>query len=185
MFDKRSHSLEIDSALVNGAPHKACTPLTISPQTVECSSPTHSLQEYIRQPSSIILAVSPANADLANSDALHMARMVDPEGVRTVGEGSRDDGDQPRAGLIVERDMQSSCLVVHSSFYLPSLCFWIPYHHFNSTGVLTKLDIMDRGTSAAHILRNAHIPLRLGYVGVVLRCQEDINNNAPMSEARK
>ena len=52
-------------------------------------------------------------------------------------------------------------------------------------GVLTKLDIMDRGTSAAHILRNAHIPLRLGYVGVVLRCQEDINNNAPMAEARK
>ena len=54
-----------------------------------------------------------------------------------------------------------------------------------SPGVLTKLDIMDRGTSAAHILRNAHIPLRLGYVGVVLRCQEDINNKAPMSEARK
>ena len=52
-------------------------------------------------------------------------------------------------------------------------------------GVLTKLDIMDRGTSAAHILRNAHIPLRLGYVGVVLRCQEDINNKAPMADARK
>ena len=52
-------------------------------------------------------------------------------------------------------------------------------------GVLTKLDIMDRGTSAAHILRNAHIPLRLGYVGVVLRCQEEINNRAPMSEARR
>ena len=44
---------------------------------------------------------------------------------------------------------------------------------------------MDRGTSAAHILRNTHIPLRLGYVGVVLRCQEDINNKAPMGEARK
>jgi dynamin 1-like protein len=57
--------------------------------------------------------------------------------------------------------------------------------HPSLTGVLTKLDIMDRGTSAAHILRNAHIPLRLGYVGVVLRCQEDINNKAPMADARK
>jgi replication fork clamp-binding protein CrfC len=43
--------------------------------------------EYIRQPTCIILAVTPANSDLANSDALHMARMVDPEGVRTIGEG--------------------------------------------------------------------------------------------------
>lgn len=51
--------------------------------------------------------------------------------------------------------------------------------------MLTKLDIMDRGTNAAHILRNTHIPLRLGYVGVVLRSQEDINKNAAMSEAKK
>lgn len=55
----------------------------------------------------------------------------------------------------------------------------------NPSGVLTKLDIMDRGTDAAHILRNAHIPLRLGYVGVVLRSQEDINNRAAMADARK
>ncbi len=54
-----------------------------------------------------------------------------------------------------------------------------------AAGVLTKLDIMDRGTDAAHILRNAHIPLRLGYVGVVLRSQEDINNRAAMTDARK
>ena len=33
----------------------------------------------------IILAVSPANTDLANSDALQLARMVDPEGLRTIG----------------------------------------------------------------------------------------------------
>lgn len=33
-------------------------------------------------------------------------------------------------------------------------------------GVLTKLDIMDRGTNAAHILRGQLIPLRMGaFVG--------------------
>jgi dynamin 1-like protein len=48
------------------------------------------VQEYIRQPSCIILAVTPANSDLANSDALHMARMVDPEGHRTIGKRSRE-----------------------------------------------------------------------------------------------
>jgi len=41
--------------------------------------------EHIGPPSVIILAVSPANADLANSDALQLARMVDPEGERTIG----------------------------------------------------------------------------------------------------
>ena len=42
--------------------------------------------DHIRAPSVIILAVSPANADLANSDALQLARMVDPQGERTIGE---------------------------------------------------------------------------------------------------
>eukprot|EP00798_Chlamydomonas_sp_ICE-L_P011575 gene11575-34274_t len=92
--------------------------------------------EYVRQPSCVILAVSPANADLANSDAIHIAQMVDPEGVRTI-------------------------------------------------GVLTKLDIMDRGTDASHIMRNHHIPLRLGYVGVVNRSQADINSKSSMVDCRK
>ncbi len=42
--------------------------------------------EYISHPSCIILAVTPANQDLASSDALDLARQVDPEGVRTIGE---------------------------------------------------------------------------------------------------
>lgn len=41
--------------------------------------------EYILNPFSIVLAVSPANADLANSDALKLAREVDPAGDRTLG----------------------------------------------------------------------------------------------------
>jgi dynamin 1-like protein len=41
--------------------------------------------EYIRHPTCVILAVSAANADLVNSDALELARLTDPEGRRTVG----------------------------------------------------------------------------------------------------
>ncbi|KAI5799219.1 Dynamin central region-domain-containing protein [Peziza echinospora] len=39
----------------------------------------------IQKPNSIILAVTPANSDLANSDGLKLAREVDPEGQRTIG----------------------------------------------------------------------------------------------------
>lgn len=41
--------------------------------------------EFISNPNSIILAVTPANSDLANSDALKLAREIDPEGQRTIG----------------------------------------------------------------------------------------------------
>eukprot|EP00884_Botryococcus_braunii_P002074 jgi/Botrbrau1/11868/Bobra.126_2s0004.2 len=91
--------------------------------------------EYIKHPTCIILAVSPSNADLGNSDALEIARTVDPDGSRTV-------------------------------------------------GVMTKLDIMDRGTDASAILRNQVIPLRLGYNGVVNRSQHDIASHMSMREAR-
>jgi vacuolar protein sorting-associated protein 1 len=40
---------------------------------------------YITKPSCIILAVTAANTDLANSDGLKLARDVDPEGSRTIG----------------------------------------------------------------------------------------------------
>ncbi|CCA66869.1 probable ember of the dynamin family of GTPases [Serendipita indica DSM 11827] len=43
------------------------------------------LMKYISRPSCIILAVTPGNTDLANSDGLKMAREVDPDGTRTIG----------------------------------------------------------------------------------------------------
>ncbi|GAA98121.1 hypothetical protein E5Q_04804 [Mixia osmundae IAM 14324] len=43
------------------------------------------LLKFITKPNSIILAVTAANTDLANSDGLKMAREVDPEGARTIG----------------------------------------------------------------------------------------------------
>jgi replication fork clamp-binding protein CrfC len=41
--------------------------------------------KYISKPNAIILAVTSANQDLANSDGLKLAREVDPEGQRTIG----------------------------------------------------------------------------------------------------
>ncbi|CCG81694.1 putative Dynamin-like GTPase Dnm1 [Taphrina deformans PYCC 5710] len=43
------------------------------------------IREYIAKPNSIILAVSPANVDLVNSEGLKLARQVDPQGKRTIG----------------------------------------------------------------------------------------------------
>lgn len=37
-------------------------------------------------------------------------------------------------------------------------------------GVITKVDIMDKGTDARAILLNQAIPLRLGYIAVKNRC---------------
>ncbi|KAJ1660726.1 Dynamin- GTPase protein [Dispira simplex] len=43
------------------------------------------VMEYIGKSNTIILAVSPANVDLANSESLKLARDVDPDGKRTLG----------------------------------------------------------------------------------------------------
>ena len=40
--------------------------------------------KYIQNPNSIILAVSPANADMATSESLKIARDIDPDGRRTL-----------------------------------------------------------------------------------------------------
>ncbi|KAA3482509.1 dynamin-related protein 3A [Gossypium australe] len=92
------------------------------------------IMSYIKQPSCLIIAVTPANSDLANSDALQIAGNADPDGYRTI-------------------------------------------------GVITKLDIMDRGTDARNLLLGKVIPLRLGYIGVVNRSQEDILLNRSIKDA--
>ncbi|KAK1402077.1 Dynamin-related protein 3A [Heracleum sosnowskyi] len=99
-------------------------PVCDQPSNIEAQIRTM-ITTYINRPSCLILAVTPANADLANSDALQIARSADPDGSRTI-------------------------------------------------GVITKLDIMDRGTDARNFLLGKVIPLKLGYVGVVNRSQEDI-----------
>eukprot|EP00798_Chlamydomonas_sp_ICE-L_P016681 gene16681-22940_t len=91
------------------------------------------VRQYIKGDNAIILAVTPANADLATSDALRMAREVDPTCERTI-------------------------------------------------GVLTKVDIMDRGTDCRDVLLGKTLKLRNGWVAVVNRGQADINSKAAISK---
>uniref|UniRef100_A0A8C6TE87 Interferon-induced GTP-binding protein Mx n=1 Tax=Neogobius melanostomus TaxID=47308 RepID=A0A8C6TE87_9GOBI len=92
------------------------------------------IMQYICKDNCLILAVTPANADLANSDALKLAKDVDPQGQRTI-------------------------------------------------GVITKLDLMDKGTDAREILENRLLPLRRGYIGVVNRSQKDIDGKKDIKAA--
>jgi Dynamin family len=62
----------------------------------------------------IILAVTPANADLATSDALHLAREVDPAGERTIGERAMSQSDPPSSlpsGTLCDLSMLTSSLI--------------------------------------------------------------------------
>ncbi|XP_056624161.1 dynamin-2 isoform X2 [Triplophysa dalaica] len=43
------------------------------------------LLQFISKENCLVLAVTPANTDLANSDALKMSKEVDPQGLRTIG----------------------------------------------------------------------------------------------------
>lgn len=47
--------------------------------------------KYISPPNALILALTAANTDIANSDSLQMARSVDPDGDRTIGVVSKID----------------------------------------------------------------------------------------------
>ncbi|KAG5538225.1 hypothetical protein RHGRI_018975 [Rhododendron griersonianum] len=94
------------------------------------------VRAYIEKPNCLILAISPANQDLATSDAIKISREVDPKGDRTF-------------------------------------------------GVLTKIDLMDKGTDAVEILEGRSFKLQFPWVGVVNRSQADINKNTDMIAARR
>ncbi|RYR10395.1 hypothetical protein Ahy_B05g078854 isoform H [Arachis hypogaea] len=94
------------------------------------------VRSYIEKPNCIILAISPANQDLATSDAIKISREVDPTGERTF-------------------------------------------------GVLTKIDLMDKGTDAVEMLEGRAFRLKYPWIGVVNRSQADINKNVDMIAARR
>jgi hypothetical protein len=94
------------------------------------------VRSYVEKPNCIILAISPANQDIATSDAIKIAREVDPTGERTF-------------------------------------------------GVLTKLDLMDKGTNALDVLEGRSYRLQHPWVGIVNRSQADINKNVDMIVARR
>lgn len=108
-------------------------PVGDQPKDIEKQLREMSLK-FISKPNAIILSVTAANTDLANSDGLKLAREVDPDGFRTI-------------------------------------------------GVLTKVDLMDKGTDVVDILAGRIIPLRLGYVAVVNRGQKDLDNRKSIRNA--
>ncbi|MBA0656976.1 hypothetical protein Goklo_009292 [Gossypium klotzschianum] len=94
------------------------------------------VRSYVEKPNCIILAITPANQDIATSDAMKLSREVDPTGERTF-------------------------------------------------GVLTKLDLMDKGTNAIDVLEGRAYPLQHPWVGIVNRSQADIKKNVDMIASRR
>ena len=62
------------------------TKIAVGDQPVDIEQQIRSMIfEFIGKENCLILAVTPANSDLANSDALKLAREADPSGLRTIG----------------------------------------------------------------------------------------------------
>lgn len=62
------------------------TKVSVGDQPADIEEQIHSMcMSFISNPNSIILAVTAGNSDLANSDALKLAKVADPEGERTIG----------------------------------------------------------------------------------------------------
>lgn len=62
------------------------TKVPIGDQPVDIENQIKSMIfQFIKRETCLILAVTPANTDLANSDALKLAKEVDPQGSRTIG----------------------------------------------------------------------------------------------------
>jgi replication fork clamp-binding protein CrfC len=74
------------SALTRASRHGRCAGLTKIATDNQPASIVRELEEmsraYIRPKNVIILAVSPANADIATSDAMRLVREFDPQGAR-------------------------------------------------------------------------------------------------------
>lgn len=77
-------SLQVLALTLVDLPGMAKVAIGDQPEDIEDQIREMSLQ-YISNPNAIILAVTSANSDLANSDALKLAQAVDPYGNRTVG----------------------------------------------------------------------------------------------------
>ena len=69
-----------------------------------------------------------------------------------------------------EKSIRKVCFSNRNQIFFDSI---IPGRR--TLAVLTKLDLMDRGTDAYDVLCGRIIPVKLGIIGVVNRSQEDIH----------
>lgn len=56
-------------------------------------------------------------------------------------------------------------------------------HQVRTIGVLTKIDLMDKGTNCKKVLLNQEVELKLGYVGVKNRSQYDLMGKVPIQKS--
>lgn len=94
------------------------------------------IMEYISNPNALILAITPGNTDIANSDGLQIAKEVDPNYQRTM-------------------------------------------------GIITKMDLVEKGSKMVKTLLNEDVNLRLGFIGVICRSHEESQTKKNYQEALK
>ena len=82
--------------------------------------------------------MTPANSDLATSESLQLAKAVDPKGDRTVHPDTRNITPYETVNRV--------------SVHNPEACL------LNQVGVLTKIDLMDKGTNAKEMLSGKVYP---------------------------
>lgn len=95
------------------------------------------IERFMLESHTIIMAVVPANQDVATVDILERAHKFDPDGERTI-------------------------------------------------GIITKSDCIERGNkSVIDVIRNISKPLKLGYIAVKNRGQDEIDSAVTIQQARE
>ncbi|TNM85479.1 hypothetical protein fugu_007750 [Takifugu bimaculatus] len=112
------------------------------------------LLQFITKESCLILAVTPANTDLANSDALKIAKEVDPQGLRTIGVITKLD-------LMDEGTDARDILGEQTAAAAPS---------------------MSKNTHTLHHVTSVSVSVKR-YIGVVNRSQKDIDGKKDIRAA--
>ncbi|CAL8078460.1 unnamed protein product [Calicophoron daubneyi] len=80
----RIHSPNVLNLTLIDLPGMTKVPVGDQPPDIEVQI-RNMIIEFVEKENCLILAVTPANSDLANSDALKLAKEYDPQGLRTIG----------------------------------------------------------------------------------------------------
>ncbi|PSS11660.1 Dynamin-related protein like [Actinidia chinensis var. chinensis] len=162
------------------------------------------VRTYIEKPNCIILAISPANQDLATSDAIKISREVDPKVVnltlidlpgltKVAVDGQPESVVHDIENMVRTYIEKPNCIILAISPANQDLATSdaikisreVDPKGERTFGVITKIDLMDKGTDAVDILEGRAYKLQFPWIGVVNRSQADINKNTDMIAARR
>ncbi|KAL4880632.1 P-loop containing nucleoside triphosphate hydrolase protein [Aspergillus karnatakaensis] len=130
------------------------------------------VQEYMKNPRSIILAVVPANVDVATQEVIERAREVDPEGQRTLGVLTKPD--------LVDRGAEAHVLDLIAGRNMPLRHGWVLVRNLGKS----ELAIGDRTRAEVEeeLIKkegwSTIAPDRFGIESLRKRLQETITDNA-------